>query len=363
MAVNRRSLFDYGEAEERQLDLVDAIEKGGSMLAGLERMKAFGDKEYEDQGGFFGAYKKPASDLWGNFASKEKLPDYATLSGKGGALEALKGMKKGSDEHSALQGRINKAFEGAPKGDWAKVTSNWAESNPVTEAIEGKGLLGKLGGMKIDYLKGGEAKTLDIGGGIQKLAGKAGGLLDKLPMDKLKQALGPAGMVAGLVQGYSDIMAKDDMLASKSKDLGTANTALQQGTKTLATDMHKVMQESKDRVIEGGSQLSQAYGAKASKILSQADLNEGRAGFVNNDMMNTDTELKSLADSQIDQKTALQKQAKYQVDQQIDQYTGAQSGILQEMQRNAKLRGEIEDQRDQLTSLTNIGMTVAGSMM
>ena len=334
MAVNRRSLYDYGEAEERQFDLVDAIEKGGSMLSGLERMKAYGDKKYEDKGGFFGAYKKPASDLWGNFSSDEKLPDYATLSGKGGALEAIKGMKEGSDERKALQGRDNKAFEGAPKGDWAKVTSNWSEANPVTEAVEGKGLLGKLGGMKIDYLKGGEAKTLDIGGGIQKLAGKAGGIIDKLPVDKIKQLMGPAGMVAGVVGGLKEI-----------------------------NDMHKAVAAAKNRVIEGGSQLSEQYGAKAAKVLSSADMVQGKQGFENNEMNTANMDLKSLASAQVNQKNVLNKQAKYQIDQGIDQWSSASSGILQEMQKNAKLRGEIDDQREQLTGVANIGMTIAGGLV
>jgi len=363
MAVNRRSLYDYGEAEERQFDLVDAIEKGGSMLSGLERMKAYGDKKYEDKGGFFGAYKKPASDLWGNFSSEEKLPDYATLSGKGGALEAIKGMKEGSDERKALQGRVNKAFEGAPKGDWAKVTSNWSEANPVTEAVEGKGLLGKLGGMKIDYLKGGEAKTLDIGGRIQKLAGKAGGVIDKLPVDKIKQLMGPAGMVAGVVGGLKEINDKAKVLEGESKDLGTANVALGQQMKTGTTDMHKAVAAAKNRVIEGGSQLNEQYGARATKILSSADMIKGKQGFENNDMNTTNTDLRSLASAQVNEKNILNKQAKYQIDQGIDQWSGASSGILQEMQKNAKLRGEIDDQREQLTGVANIGMTIAGGLV
>ena len=47
--INRAGLFDFGEAEDRQLDSVDAIEKAGSMVAGVERMKAFYDKEYKGE--------------------------------------------------------------------------------------------------------------------------------------------------------------------------------------------------------------------------------------------------------------------------------------------------------------------------
>jgi len=173
---------------------------------------------------------------------------------------------------------------------------------------------------------------------------------------------GPAGTAVGIMNSLANIKKADDKLAIAEHDAGVAATANKQNMKSKSTDYHHVIRESVARVKEGGSDLSKTYGAQATKILQAADMDKSNLDSDFNDKK-IDTAKKNLYSGLMSDKQNLMKQQDYQITQGIGNMTQAQSGLLTELQKNVKLQGDIEDQRDQLTGITNIAGTIAGGLV
>ena len=370
--INRAGLFDFGEAEDRQLDSVDAIEKAGSMVAGVERMKAFYDKEWDDTGGFLGAYKGPAqwasSKVFGSFSEKgtpgvqaQKASD-PRLASLDSASEYVKTLTADNQKlkRVEIQSRINQALKGDYEGltddeRWKKQSAKWTEQNPITAAIEGKeGVAGVEGSGLLGMLEkapgGDKMKEMIQSGAVGEF------------MTKAKKFAGPAAAGYSILKSLADIKKADDKLSVAEHDAGVAATANQQNMKAASTNYHTLVKDSVSRVRDSGSDLAKTYGAQASKIISSVDNNKSN---LDNELMDqTNEKMKTdLYSSLIKDKDTLMKQNNYQIEQGVGDLTREQTGLLQQLRSNQKLVGDIGDQRDQLKSLTNIAGTVAGGLV
>ena len=345
----RKQLFDYGEAEEKQYDMVHSVEDAGSWLSGLDRMYGYQNKKMEDQGGFFGAYKdllkKPASDLWGSFGTEGTAGfDPGSLSDATKLVKTLTGDKK-----SSLQGKINTAMKSAT--DWRGQVSAWKTQNPLVEAVageQGSGLLGQL------------EKVPGVGDFVKKAMGKVAGKGLGSFLSKANAYAAPLMMAKGIHTAAQGISDEATRLEGVDHDLGVAGTAIKQGQTTASTDLHNVMKDAVSRVKEGGSNLNEQYGATALKVLSQQDQTVGKSNLEGSDFIDGEQGgvMDSLVTSRISAGDNLQKQANYQVEQGVGSYVGASTDLLTQLQKNEKLRAEVGDQQDKMEGIVNLARRV-----
>jgi len=352
----RKQLFDYGEAEEKQYDMVHSVEDAGSWLSGLDRMYGYQNKKMEDQGGFFGAYKdllkKPASDLWGSFGTEGTAGfDPGTLTKATQDVKKLTGAPK-----DALQSKIAKAMAGDWKGmtgdqRWTAQIGQWKTQNPLVEAVageQGSGLLGQL------------EKVPGVGDFVKKAMGKVAGKGLGSFLSKANAYAAPLMMAKGIHTAAQGISDEATRLEGVDHDLGVAGTAIKQGQTTVSTDLHNVMKDAVSRVKEGGSNLNEQYGATALKVLSQQDQTVGKSNLEGSDFIDGEQGgvMDSLVTSRISAGDNLQKQANYQVEQGVGSYVGASTDLLTQLQKNEKLRAEVGDQQDKMEGIVNLARRV-----
>jgi len=343
MRRTRPSLFDYGEAEEKQYDMVDAITKGGSMLSGLNAFYMDQDEQFADKGGFWGQF--------GTTGTKEEKPEYDLNK----ATQVVKDLT--GDPKKALQDKISKSMAGDYSGmtdneRWAKQSENWMTQNTV-EAVAGKDAAGLLGAV---------GKIPGVGDFMKKMQNKA---IEKAGLSKLKHLAGPVGVAMGIGKALGDIKKQDDQLAGVEHDVGVAGKAINQDIKGVGTDLHASMTDAVNRVKEGGSALANDYGATALKVLSREDKNRGDSNLLRNEIVEGGDQgiMNNLITQRLEAGSVLKKQANAQMDKSVNDYTSATGGLMTELMKNRKLGAEIEDQRDQLTGITNIAGTVVGGLV
>ena len=106
----RKQLFDYGEAEETQYDMVNAVEQAGSWGSGLSVFYQSQDKKMEDsgQGGFCGQFsKKASSPKWKSLSAATKARD---------KMKERAGFSEDSSKYKQVMSYINPAMGGDMAG-------------------------------------------------------------------------------------------------------------------------------------------------------------------------------------------------------------------------------------------------------
>ena len=341
MARIRPSLFDYEEAEDQQLDMVDSVNRAGNMFVGLSRMYEHQDEKYADKGGF-----------WGQMSKKGFTPKFKTLSDATDARDKMKelsGFSTDNADYKQVMSYINPAMGGDMKGKgWGEQTAKFNELFKATEGEAGSGLLGLA------------EKMPGVGNFIKGIGNKVAGSGLGAAFGAAQQVFGPLAMAKGAYDVLKGISDKDKMLETQGHDVGVAATAIEQSRASQDTDLHAAIRDTTNRVKEGGSQLNTKFGATALKVLSSTENMVSKSNLENVDSINqaSGSDMKNVITARMDASDTLKRQANTQINRDVGQYQSATGGLISELIKNQKLGADIKDQREQLGPLVGIANAI-----